>query len=251
MRATKAAIDHCGRLRRRTRRQRLEHRVGDEQRQQHAAADHAAATNRSPLEDSRAARCRRRQHHQRPSATKRPSPCRTGAREFAELRVERREAPALGADQEAAGQHAERPSAAGQQPGALRRPGRQARRRARSRPATPPSSQGGRMQGLQQAVGASAAEDLGTTPAAVGILHRVPGQQQVGEQPDPRPTPTSGRVGAAQGWGGGTGNAGVTGSAASSGSRGRSKRAQRGSELTSFSQRAIRRRRSALAPYFA
>jgi hypothetical protein len=61
------------------------------------------------------------------------------------------------------------------------------------------------------------------------VLDRIPGQQQVGQQSDRDPEPDRG--------------IGVP--------RCHLRAAHFGSELTSFSQRAIKRRRSALAPYFA
>jgi hypothetical protein len=177
-------------------RQRLAHRIGDEQRHQHAAADDRGRHEQVALEEAEPRDAEGRQQHER---RERHEAARADAelvdREFAELRVERREAPAARADGEAGDRQADGADrAARQQPAPLRPARRQPcadrahrePRQADEEPAAP------LRRGLHQAVGAlRLAEDLRNGFVPGRILDRVPGQQQVRRkaQCDPRPDP--------------------------------------------------------------
>jgi hypothetical protein len=246
MRATKAVSDQLPVFADEGAGQRLEHRVDDEQRQQAPQPTTAAATNRSPRKKPRRAMPKAPRSTSAASATSRPSPCRTAARRVRRTRLSARRSssPWRRSGSPPAQQAAMAPTKPpASSTCALRRPGQPWRRHcASARPARPmPAARAAPCaRGLQQAVGGlGALQAWPMRPAAVGVLQRVPGQQQVAEQAQASQAQIQRRA-----QGGGRGRSGRP-------RRDARRRAQRGSELTSFSQRAIRRRRSALAPYFA
>jgi hypothetical protein len=177
-------------------RQRLAHRIGNEQCHQHAAADDGGSHEQVALEQAEPRDAEGRQQHER---GERHEAARADAElvdgEFAELCVERREAPAARADGEARDRQADGADrAARQQPAPLRPARRQPRahcahRQAREADEEPAATL---RRGLHQAIGAlGTAEDLRNGLVPGGVLDGVPGQQQVARQAqgDPGPDP--------------------------------------------------------------
>ena len=207
----------------------LADRERNEQQQQHRAANDGGCNEKITLEITAPRQPEGGDHQQREQGQEGTAAnTELPQRQFSPQCSERIERPALGANQKTTHQQPHEPGqSASQQPATLHLAGRDAQPKGGDRQAQQPQPQPEPpvQQGLQQAIGRfRAAQNLRQDAVPRGILDRIPGQQQVSQQAQRQPDANS-LVGVLL--------------------------HQRGRELTSFSHFAIRRRRSALAPYLA
>ena len=220
--------------------QRLAHRVGDEQRQQRAAADHRGGDEQVALEAAAAARGRRPPASAAPPAPRRrPQPMPNWLAPVRRSRVEPRSSSPRrrsGSPRQRQADDAER--AAGQQPARPAR-GRRACSAPTARRARPASADAA---ASARPCSSACISAVGAVVPAEHLRHAAAYQAECRPGAHTRAARTIGRPGPSAEPGRAIARvAGVDAARAP----------QRGSELTSFSQRAIRRRRSALAPYLA
>ena len=172
--------------------QRLGHREGDEEHQQHRATHYRRRDEQVPLEEATPRHPCRADHHQRQQRHESAdTDAELVARQLAEQRREDRQRPALGTDQEATGkQPAKADQTACQEPASLRLAcgqrqadaGDRHAQQAHKQPAAPVHHR------LQQPVGGfRAAQHLRQHAVPRSVLDRIPGQHQIGQQADAEP----------------------------------------------------------------